>query len=326
MKPFVVVMEKIHPDGLAVLDGRAEVVVLDGPSDPLLPQVLARAAAVIVRSTPFRADLIDSAPALRVIGRHGAGLDNIDVKHAYERGITVANTPRSNTVSVAEYVITVILLLAKRIDEISGALVSGQMPPGLGSLPAQVTGAGLIGQEVAAARLGVIGLGAIGREVTRCAQALGMEVTAFDPFLDAEAFDALEVRRAATLVDLLPRSDYLTVHVPGGDYALIGADELALLPRGAFVINTARGGVVDADALVEAVRSGHLAGAAVDVFEPEPPDPSSPLLHTPRIICTPHMAAMTAQALRRMAIDVATSVLERLEAAPDTSSPRPASL
>ena len=311
-RPRVLVLEPIDESGLELLRRDAEVTVLTGPTDPRLDANLATADALVVRSTQVGADLLDRAPRLRVIGRHGAGLDNIDSAHAAALGITVVNTPRSNTESVAEYVIAAALLLTKQILPASAALRSGAFTPGR-SLPGQVVASGHVGGELAGRRLGLVGLGAIGRSVAGKALALGMRVAAVDPFVDATVMRDLGVTRCATIAELLPRTDVLSLHVPGGgDEPLVGAAELALLPGGAVLVNSARAGVVDTGALVEAVTRGHLGGAAVDVFDPEPPPPDSPLLHTPGILCTPHMAAMTHEALVRMARDVATNVLAAL--------------
>ena len=308
MKHLVLLPEPIHPDGIAVLAKDMDVLVLDTVEDPTFAEMLPHADGVVVRSIPFGPALVDQGQRLKVIGRHGAGLDNIDVAYAGRRGITVVNTPHSNTVSVAEYVITAILMLVKRMGELSAALADGRFAESDGSLPGQVTRHGLIGREIAGMQLGIVGFGAIGRAVAARAQALGMAVDAHDPYVTAGEFASLDVTRVDSLGELLERSDVLTVHVPGGQGALIGRDEIRRMRPGALLINTARGDVVDPEALVDAVNDGHLAGAVVDVFQPEPPDPRSPLLHTPGILCTPHMAAMTREALRRMAIDVAHAV------------------
>lgn len=312
-RPHVVVLEPIDDAGLALLRDRCELTVLQGPGDERLDDALATCAALIVRSTPVTAALMDRAPRLKVIGRHGAGLDNIDLDHAAATGVAVVNTPRSNTESVAEYVITMILLLVKGVVGASQALHAGRFSQPGRSLPGQVVASGHVGEELTARRLGIVGLGAIGRSVARRAQALGMPVAGFDPFLDADVMEQAGVSRAETLDELLSGCDVLSLHVPGGSAGpLLGRRELALLPPGAVLVNSARGSLVDEAALVEAVTGGRLAGAAVDVFDPEPPPADSPLLHTPGIVCTPHMAAMTRQALERMSTDVATAVLTAL--------------
>ena len=309
---MIVVLEPIHESGIDLLTAGCVVHQLTGPSDPRLTALLAETDALIVRSTRVTAELMAAAPRLRVIGRHGAGTDNIDLDAANGRGITVVNTPRSNTESVAEYVITVALMLLKRIDEVSVRLRSGAFTPELGSLPGQVDRAGLIGREASGTRLGLVGAGAIGRSVARRAQALGMQVSAYDPFVSPEALE-IGIQFEPDLDSLLATADIISLHVPGGNGALITADKLALMKPGSFLINAARGELVDVVALVTALESGQLAGAAVDVYDPEPPAADNPLFTAPNLITTPHMAAMTREALVRMSSDVASGVLTALD-------------
>ncbi len=311
----VVLLEPIHPAGVALLEAVTHVTVLGGTDDPRLRHAVAEADALIVRSTRVDAGLIAAGPRLRVIGRHGAGLDNIDLVAAESAGIAVVNTPRSNTESVAEYVIGTMFQLVKRIDDVRGALRAGAFSPG-SSLPGQVDRLGLVGREISGLRLGLVGAGAIGRAVARRASALGMTVGAYDPFVSAAAMSELGITAHKSLESLLAGSDVVSLHLPGGPEArgILSADRLSLMPPGAVLINAARGELVDIDALIDAVTTGSLAGAAVDVFDPEPPARDAAILHTPGIIATPHMAAMTAEALERMAVEVATGVLHRLDA------------
>lgn len=312
--PTVVVLEPIHAGGLDRLAQVAKVRIMVGPTDPGLAAALAGADALIVRSTLTDASMMAAAPKLRVIGRHGAGLDNIDLIEAERRGIRVLNTPRSNTDSVAEFVVTVALMALKRVTEASFELRAGTFTPAAGSLPGQVDRAGLIGREAAGRRLGLVGAGAIGQAVATRARALGMVVSAYDPFLSAERMTELQLVPVDTLHDLLSGSDIVSLHVPGGEAnrSLIGEAEIALMPSGSILINAARGELVDTDALVQALRSGHLAAAAVDVFDPEPPPADSPLFGAPHLLATPHMAAMTEESLERMSLDVAAGVISAL--------------
>lgn len=311
-RPTVIVLEPIHPIGIEMLARSCNVVQLTGPSAPEFFSVLPIADALIVRSTQVTATMIQAGNRLQVIGRHGAGIDNIDLDVAAEHGVIVVNTPRSNTESVAEYVITVVLMLLKRVGEVSDRLRAGAFTTENGSLPGQVDRAGLIGREAVGTRLGLVGAGAIGRAVARRALALGMKVYAYDPFISPEAV-ALGIKFVPNLTALLPTVDIVSLHMPGGNGALIGVRELALMPAGSFLINAARGELVDENALVEALSAGHLAGAAIDVFEPEPPGVGSPLFTARNLILTPHMAAMTREALERMSADVAHGVLEALD-------------
>ncbi|WP_405216997.1 hydroxyacid dehydrogenase [Agrococcus sp. Ld7] len=310
----VVLQESIHADGERLLrDSGVDVVVLNGPGDARMATALTNADALIVRSTRVDAALLDLAPRLRVVGRHGAGLDNIDLEAARRRGIVVVNTPHSNTESVAEYVVAAAFSLFRRFDEGRGSLAGGalQQPS---SLPGQVQRAGLLGRELQGSTLGLVGAGAIGRAVARRVQALGLMVIAYDPFADPAVLAAAQITALESLDDVMSRSDILSLHLPGGDATrgIVDARRIALLPEGAVLINAARGGLVDHDALIAAVRSGNLLGAAVDVYEQEPPAADDAILHEPRIIATPHLAAMTEEAVQRMAVDVARSVLDAL--------------
>jgi len=312
MKPVVIVLESIHRSGIELLSKNCTVHELNGPADPALAELLPTADALIVRSTQVSAAMIAAGARLRVIGRHGAGTDNIDLVAAEQHGIAVVNTPRSNTESVAEYVITVALMMLKRIDEASVRLRSGAFTAEQGSLPGQVDRAGLVGREAAGTRLGLVGAGAIGRAVASRATALGMEVSAFDPFISPDA-QAMDIEFVPELNQLLASVDIVSLHVPGGNGALIGAAELALMQPGSLLINAARGELVDVPALVSALASGHVAGAAVDVYSQEPPAADSELFSAPNLIATPHMAAMTREALVRMSADVALGVVAALD-------------
>ena len=311
VRPRVLVLEPIHRSGIALLERCCEVHVLSGPRDPDLARLIAIADGLIVRSTRIGAELLAPATRLRVIGRHGAGLDNIDLDYANGRGIQVVNTPRSNAESVAEYVITVALMMLKRIPEVSRELRAGAFTAEGGSLPGQVDRAALTGREAMGLVFGIVGAGGIGRSVAWRAQALGMTVVAYDPFVSSATMEGFGMEPVETLDDLLSSVNMVSLHLPGGadNAALIGADQIAMMPRGSWLINAARGDLADNVAIAAAVESGHLAGAAIDVFAQEPPASDDPVFRQNNIIATPHMAAMTREALERMSVDVATAVM-----------------
>ncbi|MEX1080286.1 MAG: hydroxyacid dehydrogenase [Homoserinimonas sp.] len=311
-RPVVVLTEPVHPSGIELLTQSCEVHLLTELSEADGVEALDRADAVIIRSTPLTADMMAKSPRLSVIGRHGAGTDNIDLEAAHSRGIAVVNTPRSNTDSVAEYVVTVALMLLKRIPEVSTALRSGTFTSDAGSLPGQVDRGGLNGREANGTSLGLVGAGAIGSAVARRALGLGMIVRAFDPYI-AEHEDCAIVQ---DLDELLASSDIISLHVPGGgtNRHLIGSAEISRMREGSILINAARGDLVDQAALIAALERGHLAGAALDVMDPELPAADAPIFSAPNLLVTPHMAAMTAESLQRMSVDVATRVLEALSA------------
>ncbi|HET7011168.1 MAG TPA: hydroxyacid dehydrogenase [Anaerolineales bacterium] len=263
--------------------------------------------AIIVRGgSRVTAEVISRAgPRLRVVGRAGVGVDNIDLEAARRAGVAVVNAPLSSTLSVAEHVLALMFALARRIPAGDASLRRGEWRK-----------AELEGSELFDKTLGVLGLGRIGRAVAQRAAALGMRVVGHDPLISAEA-----IRQAgATPVDfdtLLEESDYISLHVPLDEQTrgLLGADELQKMKPGARVISTSRGGIVDETALLQALESGRLAGAALDVFEREPPG-ASPLLQHPAVVVTPHIAAQTAEAQTRASADIAAEVLAALRGEP----------
>ena len=237
---------------------------------PRLQEALQAADGMIVRSgTRVTAELLEKPGKLRAIVRAGVGVDNIDVAAATRRGIVVMNTPGGNTVSTAEHTITMLMALARHIPAADASLRAGKWERGK-----------FVGTQLAGKTLGVIGLGRVGREVARRAAGLDMKVIGFDPFLapDRAAQLGIETRRR-TSSQLLPRCDFLTVHTPGGagDHEPHRRRRLALMKRGARIINCARGGIINEEALAEALQSGHIAGAALDVFVQEPPPADHPL-------------------------------------------------
>jgi D-3-phosphoglycerate dehydrogenase len=308
------VEQPIHEEALALLRGNAEVSLGFGDgARPLDDAMLAEIDALLVRTNPLNAEMIDAAPRLRVISRHGVGVDNIDVAVASRRGIPVLITPRANLRSVAEHVFAMALAVNRNLLRADRCVREGRF----------AERDNLAGRELFGTTLGVIGLGRIGEEVTRIGRdGFGMRVLGHDPFLDGETVRARGAEPVGSLDDLLSACDLVSVHVPltGETRSLLGRRELELMPPGSVLIQTARGGVVDEDALAEALRDGHLAGAGVDVFGEEPPPADNPLLRAERAIFSPHTAAHTRQAMRRMALDAARGILDVLDGA-DPSNP-----
>jgi D-3-phosphoglycerate dehydrogenase len=254
--------------------------------------------ALITRSrTQVDEELIQAAPHLKVIGRGGVGIDNIDLEAASRRGILVLNAPESNNVSAAELAIALLLAAARGVTRSDRQIRAG------------VWDRKFLGQEVKDATLGIIGLGRIGSLVARRAQGLGMRVVAFDPYLSRQRVADLNVELSEDLDSLLAQARFLTVHTPltGETRGMIGARELALLPAGAIVVNAARGGIIDEDALAGALDSGHLFAAGLDVFVLEPPEPGHPLLSRENVVLTAHLGANTNEAQAR----VGEEILER---------------
>ena len=262
--------------------------------------------ALIVRSeTRVTEDVIRAASRLKVIGRAGTGLDNIDIKAATERGIIVMNAPEGNTISVAEHTISMILALSRNIPQAHFSLRSGEW-----------NRKKFMGTEVYGKILGIVGLGRVGSEVAKRAQGLKMRIIAYDPFISKERAEQLGV----TLIDLeelLPEVDYLTVHTPLTSQTrnLIGEREIALMKRDARIINCARGGIIQEDALYRALKENRLKGAALDVFEKGKSFDSS-LLKLDSVIITPHLGASTEEAQKRVALDIVLQVIDALKGGP----------
>ncbi len=277
--------------------------LVDRPDD--LAAAVADARALVVRNrTQVRGALLAAATRLRVVGRLGVGLDNIDLEGCRARGIAVHPATGANDLSVAEYVITAMLVLLRRAWFASPAVIAGQWP--------RMT---TIGREVAGRNLGLIGFGAIARETARRAAALGMTVLASDPLLDP-ADPAWQQASRRSLDELLAESDVVSLHVPltPATRAMLGDAQFARMRQGAIVINAARGGVLDEAALAAALRSGHLGGAALDVFEREPLDRESARIFegVPNLILTPHIAGVTEESNVRVSEVTAAAVLRAL--------------
>src|SRR5438876_722117 len=258
---------------------------------------------LIVRSeTRVTADLIESAKILRVIGRAGVGVDNIDVSAATARGIVVMNAPDGNTITTAEHTIALLVALARRVPQANSSLKSGKWERKK-----------FIGTELQGKTLGIVGLGRIGRVVASRARALGMKIVAYDPFVAPEQARDLEIE-TASFEDAVTRSDFLTIHTPltVETRGIIGPDAFAKMKQGVRVINCARGGLVDEAALYQAIKSGKVAGAALDVFDQEPPPADHPLLSLDEVIVTPHLGASTTEAQEGVAFTVAEQMRDYL--------------
>lgn len=267
-----------------------------------LADVIAPFAGVVINSPQsVDASTIAAAPLLRVIGRAGVGVDNIDVDAASARGIVVMNVASGNTVSAAEQTIALLMALARHVPQAAALLRSGTWDR-----------SSFLGVEVHGKTIGIIGLGRIGREVAARALGLGMRVIGADPYLPAQA--ASELGFEVTTVDeLLPRADFVTLHVPRTDdtASMIDGAALARMKAGSRIINCARGGLIDERALLQALESGHLAGAACDVFEKEPTDNLALLAH-PAFIGTPHLGASTVEARERVGVGIARQLADYL--------------
>jgi D-3-phosphoglycerate dehydrogenase len=296
----VLVREPIADAGVELLRERFDVDV-DGEGD--LAERIASYDALIVRSaTKVTADLLERAERLKVIGRAGVGIDNVDVEAATRRGIVVANAPESTVVSAAEHTIGLLVALARNIPQAHAVLKQGRWERGAYG-----------GVELADKTLGVLGFGRIGQQVARRALGLGMRVVAYDPFVARDRFRELGVERLESQDAVLGEADFLTLHLPltPETRGAVGRSALARMRDGVRIVNAARGELVDEDALLEALRSGKVAGAALDVFSAEPY--SGPLLELDNVVVTPHLAASTGEAQDRAGVIVAQQVAAALE-------------
>ncbi|MDH3269682.1 MAG: phosphoglycerate dehydrogenase [Gemmatimonadota bacterium] len=298
----VLVTDKISDSGLEPLrtDDRFEIVKVDDSTDPEFARTLERAHGLIVRSaTKVTEEVLADAPLLRVIGRAGVGVDNIDLTAATRNGVAVMNAPAGNTVSAAELTLALMLAMIRRVAEADASMRAGEWAR------SRFKGAELRGRT-----LGLIGAGRIGGEVAKRCRAFGMRVIAFDPYLSASRAEAINIERAEELETVLERADVLSLHVPLTDATrgMIDAAALARMKTGAFVVNVARGGVVDEAALAAALEAGSLAGAALDVFANEPLEDDSPLRTAPNLLLTPHLGASTSEAQELVATEIARAV------------------
>ncbi len=296
----VLVMDNVSAEGLAPLlsQKNIEVVLGEKMTEEELVYVIGEYDALIVRSaTRVTARVIEAAKKLKVIGRAGVGVDNIDVEAATNKGILVVNAPDGNTIAATEHTIAMMLALARNIPQAAAKVKEGVWDK-----------KSFIGVELRGKVLGIIGLGRIGSAVAKRAQALEMKVIAYDPYITEEKAEGLGIK-LMPLPELFRSADFITIHVPKtkDTYHLIDDHAFSLMKEGVRIINCARGGVIDEEALYRAMKSGKVAGAAMDVFEKEP-NLDSPLLELPNFIATPHLGASTIEAQLSVARDVAEEI------------------
>lgn len=297
-KPVVLIAEELSPATVDALGPDFEIRSVDGTDRPALLAAVADADAILVRSaTKVDAEVIAAAPVLKVIARAGVGLDNVDIKTATNAGVMVVNAPTSNIISAAELTVGHILSLARHIPAAHNALAQGQWKR------SKYTGVELYEKTI-----GIIGLGRIGALITARLQSFGTNVIAYDPYVTSARAQQLGVQ-LVTLEELLAQSDFITIHMPKTPETtgMISDDQLALMKDTAFIVNVARGGLIDEDALYRALTTGTIAGAGLDVFVSEPPQ-DSPLLALENVVVTPHLGASTDEAQEKAGVSVARSV------------------
>ena len=296
--PVVLVAEELSPAAIAQLESGFEVRYVDGSDRAALLPALAGVDAVIVRSaTRIDAEALAKAPNLRVVARAGVGLDNVNVEAATKAGVMVVNAPSSNTVSAAEHAVGLLLAVARNVPQAMASLKAGEWQR------SRFTGAELYGKVA-----GILGLGRIGELVAQRLAAFCMQVIAYDPYVPTARAAQLGVRLVG-LEDLLAEADFISVHLPktAETSGLIGERELRLVKPGVLIVNAARGGIVDENALALALKDGRVGGAGIDVFATEPPA-DSPLLAFPNVVVTPHLGASTHEAQEKAGTQVARSV------------------
>ncbi|MDB5665067.1 hydroxyacid dehydrogenase [Cypionkella sp.] len=300
--PHVLLAGKLHPAGLALLRV-AQGVTFDHVqeiSEASYQPYLTEADAMVIRTQPLSAASIARAPRLQIVSRHGVGFDAVDVVALNARRIPLCIVGDVNSVSVAEHAMMMMLACAKQLIRSDAAVRHGPWDWRNQLQQSELAGKCLL----------ILGYGRIGRHLARMAAAFNMQIRAYDPYLAMQGWPEGAVPAVSDLAEGLAWADVVSVHLPKADRPILGATELAQLRRGAIVVNTARGGIVAEAALVDALTSGHIAAAALDVFDAEPPSPDNPLLGIDNLILTPHIAGLTAQAAERMAVASVQNVLD----------------
>jgi len=265
------------------------------------------AMGIVSRMGRLDARVMDAGPQLRVISKHGVGVDNIDLTAAAERGIPVLVATGANAVSVAEHAIALLLTVVKRILPLDAGLRAGRWEK-----------PGFSGRELAGATFALLGMGSIAQATVQIAKGLGLKLVGYDPYAKHETFEKLGVRRCMSIDEFFESAEILSLHCPLNEQTrkIVNAETIEKMPRGSYVINTARGGLIDESALLSAVKSGHLAGAGLDSFATEPPTPDYLFWDEPRIVVTPHIGGVTGEANARVGVAAVSGIIKVLEGKP----------
>ncbi|MBB3522995.1 hydroxyacid dehydrogenase [Rhizobium sp. BK456] len=301
--PHILIAGKLHPSGMALLKSAPGVTFdyVEEVSEQSYHPFISKADALVLRTQPLSASTVANADRLKIVSRHGVGYDAVHLASLNERGIALAVVGDVNSVSVAEHAMMLILSAAKRVLRGDRAVRNPSEWGWRNRLEAE---------EISGKRLLIIGFGRIGRHLSRMAAGFGMEIRAFDPYLQAQGWPGGAVLPEGSLLNGLRWADVISVNVPKADRPIITKDELAAMNPGAILVNTARGGVVDEAALIEALQSGRLGAAGLDVFDDEPPSEDCRLLAFDQVVLSPHIAGLTRECGERMAVASVQNVLD----------------
>ena len=297
--------EPIHEDGVKLLETVGQVILASAKDEETIIREAADCDAILIRSAKITKNIINSIPNLKVVAKHGIGVDNIDVKAATEKGVMVVNAPESNINSVAEHALAMILALSKNLVIMDKKTRNDEF----------ASRNKIICMELKGKTIGLVGLGKIAKLLAKKLKSLDVDIIAFDPYIDGEKAKELGVKLVNNLDELLEKSDFVSLHIPltEENKKIIGKEKLSKMKKSACLINVARGEIVDEKALYEALKENIIRGAALDVFEQEPPSADNPLFQLENIILSPHNAALTSEALVAMATDSAQGIEECLK-------------
>jgi D-3-phosphoglycerate dehydrogenase len=302
---MILLPDPIAEPGMRLLEAHGQVVLADPATGDYDDAILARAEGILLRLSKADRAFLDRTPQLKVIARHGVGVDTVDVDEATRRGIAVVITPTANYNAVAEHALHLMLCVSRKAVLADNIVRRGDFSARLD----------LMGFELRGKTLGLVGLGRVGVRLAEiCAAAFGMTVLVFDPYVDAQRYNG-PAKLCASLDDLLPQADILSLHAPATEATrnMINAERIAAMKPGAVLVNTARGVLVDEPALADALTRGHLAGAGLDVFVEEPPAADSPIANAPNTVFSPHVASSTREAINQMAEESAQGLVDVLE-------------
>jgi len=301
--PHILVAGKLHSSGVALLNSLPDVTFdyVEEVSEQSYAPLIGKADALVLRTQPLSAETVARADRLRVVSRHGVGYDAVHLPSLNERGIALTIVGDVNSVSVAEHAMMLILAASKRVLRADRSVRQPSEWGWRNKLEAE---------EISGKNLLIVGFGRIGRHLARMASGFGMDVRAFDPYLQEQGWPEGPVRAVDTLRDGLSWADVVSINIPKADQPLIGRAEFAVMRRGAILVNTARGGIVEEQALVDALRAGQVGAAGLDVFDREPPTEGNPLVNLDQVILSPHIAGLTRECAGRMAVASVRNVID----------------